>query len=106
MSAAASCPSPHSCLTFPGTLLWGPNSLPISLLVDSGVDDNFVDERLARRARIPAEELDTPCTMLDLDGKPIASVTPSPSSFRATIRSRWLPLRLWDCLPARRSSPF
>lgn len=75
MSTASSYTAPPSCLTLPGTLLWSHGSLPLSLLINSGADDNFLDEGLARQARIPIEGLATPRTILDLKGKPIAEVT-------------------------------
>lgn len=59
----------------PGTPLWTHNSLPLYLLVDSGADDKFIDESLAKQALIPFKALPAPRTILDLDGKPIARVT-------------------------------
>lgn len=59
-SVVSPCPSPSSRLMVPGTLLWAHNSLPLSLLVDSGADDNFTDECLARQAHIPIESLPSP----------------------------------------------
>lgn len=43
-------------------------------LVDSGVDNCFANQTLARHANIPTEALHQPRTILDLDGRPIATV--------------------------------
>lgn len=66
------CLFPSSLL---GTLLWPHISLPLSLLVDSGTDDNSLKEGLAKQAQIPIEPLSGPMTILYLYGKPIAKVT-------------------------------
>lgn len=49
-------------------LLWGSASLPVPLLVDSGADDLFINDSLARQARLPLVELPKPRTLLDLNG--------------------------------------
>lgn len=64
------------CMILPGTLLWDHHSLPLPLLVDSGANDCFLDETLARRSHIPVEVLARPRTIHDLNGGPIAQVTP------------------------------
>lgn len=58
-----------------GTLLWSHNSLSTSFPVDSGADDNFLDKDLALQSWMPIETLDTPQTILDLNGRPIARLT-------------------------------
>lgn len=65
VNTISSCPPPSSCLVLPGTLLWSHNSLSLPLLVDSGADDSFIDENLAKQARIPIETLAKPRTILD-----------------------------------------
>lgn len=62
-------------MVLPSTLLWDHDSLPLSLLVDSGADDCFIDETLAKHAYILVEVLSELRTILDLNGKPITHVT-------------------------------
>lgn len=42
--------------------------------MDSGADDNLIDKQLASDHHIPLELLDEPCTILDLNGRPIATL--------------------------------
>lgn len=56
-------------------LLWAQKKLPLSLLVDSGADDSFIDKSLARQVGLPLEALSEPKTVLDLDGRTLAQIT-------------------------------
>lgn len=47
-SAISSCSSP-SRVTLPGVLLWAQERLPLSMLIDSSVDDSFIAESFARQ---------------------------------------------------------
>lgn len=71
--ALSSCASPLRVL-FEGTVLWAYEKLPLKLLVDSGADDSFVDENLARQAGLPLVELPEPKEILDLNGHTLAKV--------------------------------
>lgn len=71
--ALSSCASPLRVL-FEGTLLWAYEKLPLKLLVDSGADDSFIDENLARQAGLPLVELPEPKEILDLNGHTLAKV--------------------------------
>lgn len=51
-----SCASP-SQVVLQGTYLWAYEKLPLTLLVDSGADDSFNDENLAKQAGLPLVEL-------------------------------------------------
>uniref|UniRef100_A0A674MXQ5 Gypsy retrotransposon integrase-like protein 1 n=1 Tax=Takifugu rubripes TaxID=31033 RepID=A0A674MXQ5_TAKRU len=62
-------------LTLSGTLLWGQESVPITFLVDSGADGNFISQDLARQARLPLETLPEPKTILGLNGEVLARIT-------------------------------
>lgn len=73
-SGISTCPT-SSCLTILGTLLWANDSLPVFFLVDSGVDDSFINESLAKQASIPTEMFPQPKTIMDLDSQPITRVT-------------------------------
>lgn len=59
MGVTSSCPPPMQ-LVLRGTLLWAQESLPLSLLVDSGADDSFIDELLARHVGLPTIALAEP----------------------------------------------
>lgn len=47
-------------------------ALPVPLMVDSGADDSFIDETLAREAGLPLIQLSEPCTDQDLNGRTLA----------------------------------
>lgn len=72
--ALLSCPSP-SRVVLHRTLLWAHEKLPLSLLINSGADDSFIDGNLARQAGLPVVELTDPKTVLDLNGGTLARVT-------------------------------
>lgn len=73
-SAASSCP-PSSRLVLQGKLIWGRESLPLSLLIDSGTEDSFLDETVARQAGVPLVTLPEPKTILDLNRQLLARFT-------------------------------
>lgn len=54
-SAISSCVPSPSHLVLSGTLLWAHETLSLSFLVDSGANESFMDESLAKQARIPIE---------------------------------------------------
>lgn len=66
---------PSSRLILRGTLLWGNSSLPVPFMVDSGADDSFIDENVARHAGLPLVELTEPRTVQDLNGRTLARAT-------------------------------
>lgn len=47
----------------------------VSFLVDSGADDSFIDESLAKHAGLPLVSLAEPREVLALDGRPLARIT-------------------------------
>nr|XP_008302615.1 PREDICTED: uncharacterized protein LOC103374318 [Stegastes partitus] len=47
----------------------------ITVLIDSGADDNFIDQEFATQIRAPLELLDTPKIINALDGRLLATVT-------------------------------
>lgn len=63
------------------------------LLVDSGADDSFIDETLARHAGLPLVELEEPHVVQDLDGR---------TSARSSHRTALLTLLVSAPLPASR----
>lgn len=73
-SGSSSCSSPAR-LTLSGMLFWGQESVSVSLLVDSGADDNFISLDLARQAHLPVEPLPEPRMILGLDGEVLAKIT-------------------------------
>lgn len=50
-------------------------TLPIQALIDSGAEENFLDQQVAEQANIVLEPLKKPLTALALNGKPLARVT-------------------------------
>ena len=49
--------------------------LPLSVLVDSGAEENFLDQQVAAQAGIKLEPLERPRTALAVDGRLLARVT-------------------------------
>lgn len=47
----------------------------MTLLVDSGADDSFLDQSLARQAGLPLVKFAEPKLVLDLDGRTFTRVT-------------------------------
>lgn len=74
MSHSAVVSSPP-CLILKGTISWTPSTLPISILVDSGADDNFIDSDFAAQSGIPSQLLPHPKRVFALDGRMLAHVT-------------------------------
>lgn len=62
-------------LQLPATLCTPQLSLPISALVDSGAEGNFLDHELAAQAGFLSEPLPEPITARALDGRILAHVT-------------------------------
>ena len=58
-----------------GTVSWSQVSLPLSVLVDSGADDNFTDSDFIIQSNIPSEPLPQPKEVFALDGRLLARVT-------------------------------
>lgn len=50
-------------------------TLPLLALIDSGAEENFLDQQVADQAGIKLEALDSPVTTLALDGRLLAQVT-------------------------------
>lgn len=57
------------------SLLWARETLPITLLVDSGADDSFINANLAQQVGLPLERLPEPKMVLDIDGGTLMRVT-------------------------------
>lgn len=74
MSLSSFCSSP-SRLTIKGTVSWDQSSRSLSILVDSGADDNFIDSSFASQAGIPCQLLSHPKRVFALDGRLLAQVT-------------------------------
>lgn len=55
-------------LILKGTISWTPSTLPISILVDSGADDNFIESDFAAQSGIPSQLLPHPKRVFALDG--------------------------------------
>lgn len=53
----------------PGSLLWGQETFLLSLLVDLGNDEVFLDASVMQQAKVPLVRLPEPKTILDLDGE-------------------------------------
>uniref|UniRef100_A0A8D0D3W8 Retrotransposon gag domain-containing protein n=1 Tax=Sander lucioperca TaxID=283035 RepID=A0A8D0D3W8_SANLU len=62
-------------LSLPATLQFGSLSLPLSALIDSGAEDNFIDANLVKQANIPLESLPAPINVATIDRQLLAKVT-------------------------------
>lgn len=67
-------PSSSARITVPSCLLWGRESLPLKVLIDSGADESFIHDELATQLNLPLEPLSTPRNVTALDGRLIAQV--------------------------------
>lgn len=56
-------------------LCWSQETLPLLVLVDSGVDDHFIDSMLVPQAGIPTEIIASPKDVNSLDSKLLAWIT-------------------------------
>ena len=54
---------------------WTQHTLPDDVLIDAGVDDNFIDIDLVWEHNLQVYQLDQPKRILAIDGQPIDSVT-------------------------------
>ena len=55
-------------------LLWRDQTLPLSILLDSGADDSFIDLDLVKRLQIATIPLDLPIETQALDGRTLTRV--------------------------------
>lgn len=75
MSLTHSSPSRSKHFSIQASLCSSVVPLTLSAMVDSGAEDNFVDEEVAQQAGFPIESLETPIVVRALDGKFLALVT-------------------------------
>ena len=69
-------PVPHSSRSLlDATLLSLRHPFPVSALVDSGVDENFIDAGFASQVGIHLEQLHSPLNANALDGRHLALIT-------------------------------
>ncbi|KAL7378084.1 hypothetical protein ABVT39_008267 [Epinephelus coioides] len=74
VSQTSPTPSSPARITVPSCLLWGRESLPLKVLIDSGADESFIQDELATQLNLPLEPLTTPRNVTALDGRLIAQV--------------------------------
>lgn len=74
MSHLPNTPGSSKRLTRPATVYCKDLTLPLTALIDSGVEENFLDLNLARQAGFEIEPLNTPLVAHALDGRPLAKV--------------------------------
>ena len=65
---------PPQRIQLPASLCWSGRSLPLSALVDSGAEENFIDTNLAKQMGIPTEALSFPLEARGLNGHHLAQV--------------------------------
>lgn len=75
MSQAASSPPLGSRLQLPATLCFRSLSLPLQALVDSGAEDSFIDEEVAKQCGLSLQPLPTPIMARALNGSFLAELT-------------------------------
>ena len=74
MSQTTTKSSSPNRISVPSCLLWGRDSLPIQVLIDSGADDSFIDSDLAKQLDLPLEPLPVPKDVTALDGRLMTQV--------------------------------
>ena len=62
-------------MSLPATICIQDLALPLTALIDSGADENFLDINLAHQANLELELLETPLVANALDGRLLANVT-------------------------------
>ncbi|CAK6957606.1 hypothetical protein L3Q82_001767 [Scomber scombrus] len=67
-------PSSHKRFSIQASLCSSSVPLPLSALVNSGAEDNFIDEVVVRQAGFPTEPLETSIIVRALDGKLLARI--------------------------------
>ncbi|KAI3370806.1 hypothetical protein L3Q82_007124 [Scortum barcoo] len=70
--------SPRGSLTrlqIPATICFQLQRFSLQALIDSGAEENFIDEQAAEQAGIPSEPLERPRNALAVDGRILAQVT-------------------------------
>ena len=80
-------------LSLPATLQLGTLSLPLSALIDSGAEDNFIDLNLAKQADIPLESLPFPIHVTTIDSRFLAKVTQHTISLTLVLSIKRKPSR-------------
>uniref|UniRef100_A0A3B4BH69 Retrotransposon gag domain-containing protein n=1 Tax=Periophthalmus magnuspinnatus TaxID=409849 RepID=A0A3B4BH69_9GOBI len=68
-------PEKENKLLLQATMCYRSETLPISALVDSGAEEDFIDQRVAEQWGITLEPLERPLTALALNGQLLAKVT-------------------------------
>ena len=61
-----------SCPLLCATLLWQDQTSPLTILLDSGADESFIDRELVHQLGIDTVPLDSPIETQALDGRPLA----------------------------------
>ncbi|KAI3367781.1 hypothetical protein L3Q82_026217 [Scortum barcoo] len=64
-----------TCLQIPATVCFQLQRFSFQALIDSGAEENFIDEQAAEQAGIPSEPLERPRNALAVDGRILAQVT-------------------------------
>lgn len=67
MVSQTSSKTPQHLILLP-TLSWRGQSVPVAALLDSGVEDNFIDGELVKQLGIPTEPLESPLESRSLNG--------------------------------------
>lgn len=62
-------------LLLPAVLLFNNDSLPLSALIDSGCEQNLIDQSLVQQAQIETIRLSVPFSVSALSGKPLPNIT-------------------------------
>ncbi|MEQ2288748.1 hypothetical protein AMECASPLE_026049 [Ameca splendens] len=61
--------------SLPATIIVNQRTLTLPALIDCGCEQNLVDTELVNQAGIEVEPLDSPCSVLVLDGKKLQQIT-------------------------------
>ena len=64
-----------SSILLPATIEWAGQQQPLTVLIDSGADENFIDTRLAFQLGLQILPLDSPLVANALNGRKLADIT-------------------------------
>ncbi len=74
---------PHFCL--PATISYQGRSVSVTVLVDSGADDNFVDREFIQSVKFPLSKIEIPRPVKAFDDTPLETVTHQTTSLALTL---------------------
>lgn len=93
-------------LLVPATLQYKTFSLPLSTLIDSGAEDNFIDSNLTTQAGFPIEPISSPVRVTAIDGHTLTKITHQTVPINRELLALKLALEEWQHCLEGAEQPF